>query len=614
MTLRSVSTLIILMAAAVAGSGLRPRKQSRDLVVGGTGVTDDTFEWYAYVENSGVFCGGALVGGAFDSSSDRILTSWTCIENVFGGASGVVGKAVTVGARDGVAGEKGFVEAILIASNFDDTSSSVPRYDMALLKLTTFIPITPLQLAGAPMSVLDKFDTATFTFLGFGATTTPGGTVPADNLQRLDVDFVQFSTCNSGMNYNGALLNDTVHFCFGGVMNEGACDSDEGGIVVGFDIASFNPFRNRWSAVGIYSHPFPADCGTTTLPAVFTAVSAIVQDIENIFTNSPTKFPTQAPVSGPLPTTPAPVDPDPTPAPTPAPAPTGGGGCGFCFSESATVQVLETETTTRSVAMKDLQIGQQVYAGHDEDNKPIYETVYGFAHREVDRYAEYLRIKTACHDKRKCDKDLEISPYHLIFKEGQKDPVAAGSLAVGDVLLRQSVDDTEPHRATITAIKTIVERGTYAPLTKDGTVIVNGIHASSYVSIQPMAPRVIETVTQFMSEQAFFHWWMAPYRLVCTRVAPQLCENDYDEADGYIHWLVFGRLVAERFEACSKFTVSAWLLFMVVVSGVFVVAEDMLARPFVWLVQLGCGYFIWRRLCSMQKKVSSLKSKTRKTD
>lgn len=328
--------------------------------------------------------------------------------------------------------------------------------------------------------------------------------------------------------------------------------------------------------------------------------------------------------------TPAPTGPttaEPTAAPTCA-----------CFSETATVLVLEealvqpenggksvttttpasaSATATKVTPMRDLQVGQKIFTGMDKHNHPIYDTVYSFAHRDVDKLTEYLRIFTANNrnGSKKHTSPIEISSNHLVFLNGRKDPVPAGSLQVGDVLVWQDVahDNQQEVSATqqpavITAIQTVRRRGLYAPLTKEGTVVVDSVLSSSYVSIRHLVPRVIGslTTTNLWSEQTFFHWWMAPYRLFCTHMAPQMCLDDYSEEDGYIHWLVLGRKMAEFAQQSSTLVLALGMMVVLSFCGFFVSLEWVLEKPpSFWVAQLLCGGFLLWSLRECWGKPSS---------
>ena len=62
----------------------------------------------------------------------------------------------------------------------------------------------------------------------------------------------------------------------------------------------------------------------------------------------------------------------------------------------------------------------------------------------------------------------------------------------------------------VTKVDKIARNGAYMPLTKDGTIVVNDILASTYVSIMDDAPIVVSEYQKVWSEDQLLHWWLAP--------------------------------------------------------------------------------------------------------
>ena len=91
------------------------------------------------------------------------------------------------------------------------------------------------------------------------------------------------------------------------------------------------------------------------------------------------------------------------------------------------------------------------------------------------------------------------------------------------------------------------------PLTKSGTIVVNGIKASTYVSIFDDAPSIVHLFGSVfrLSEQRLLHWWLSPYRLVCMTLSSDFCKDDYNE-EGIANWLVIGRHIAVTGERFSR--------------------------------------------------------------
>lgn len=177
--------------------------------------------------------------------------------------------------------------------------------------------------------------------------------------------------------------------------------------------------------------------------------------------------------------------------------PIGGGSFSACFSEVSTVEVLGKG----SVAMRDLSVGDHILTGNS------YQPVYAFAHLDRRSKAEFLRIETDA-----TSSALEITKNHLLYVDGAAaGPVRAGSVKVGDVL---------SGGAQVTKIDTVQRMGVYAPLTPDGVLLVNGIKASSYVSLPQVQDHAL-----FGGDRvaAFSHFGISPFRLLCNNLA--LCQS-----------------------------------------------------------------------------------------
>ena len=207
-----------------------------------------------------------------------------------------------------------------------------------------------------------------------------------------------------------------------------------------------------------------------------------------------------------------------------------------CFSGDATAHVLEKG----SVMMKDLKLNDKVLTGSN------YQPVYSFGHLDKDMIVEYLQIYPS--DK---ETPLEVSPDHLIFLAGGTNPVRADQIKKGDMVYNTMMEPIE-----VIKIKSVSKKGAYLPLTADGTIVVNGVLASTYVSISEDAPTIVSLFGYCISEQSLFHWWLAPYRMVCWGLSSKLCREDYG-SNNIIHWLNLGHRFAKYGEQ------QAWWLQMI---------------------------------------------------
>lgn len=171
----------------------------------------------------------------------------------------------------------------------------------------------------------------------------------------------------------------------------------------------------------------------------------------------------------------------------------------FCFSEKATVQVEGRGT----VAMKDLAVGDSVLVGRDE-----FQPVYAFAHKHATKATDFVQI----HTDAKEDGPLELSGQHMLYVNGRASPVLANSVRFGDEL--RGADEGSNKR--VTKVRSVHRAGVYAPLTPKGTIVVDGILASNYVSFQESSSSLeLEGGYPILSQQQVAHMALSPFRMLC---------------------------------------------------------------------------------------------------
>jgi hypothetical protein len=233
----------------------------------------------------------------------------------------------------------------------------------------------------------------------------------------------------------------------------------------------------------------------------------------------------------------------------------GSGSSGFCFSEISTVQV----EGMGPVAMKDLKVGDKILSGSGD-----YQPVWAFGHFDTEKSTEFLQIHT-----NKQQAPLEITGAHMVFLNGKSNPVRADSVKVGDALQDGSAG------LSVKKISTVTRKGLYAPLTPDGTLMVDGIKASSYITLQDEAVEHVELQhgVKAMSQHFGIHLVLSPLRMLCRGVSPGVCQM-YD-ADGMPHYVSGGIKVLQWFDSLNlPLTVQVLLLsFAFVVFGLFYVTE-----------------------------------------
>ena len=166
----------------------------------------------------------------------------------------------------------------------------------------------------------------------------------------------------------------------------------------------------------------------------------------------------------------------------------------FCFSGKGLVETEQKGT----VEMADLKLGDKVLVSGNK-----YEQIYSFGHRNQDAVGHYLQVHS-----RDVKLPLEMSPDHMVQLEGGSF-VPASHLEVGSKLVQHDGSST-----VVEDIREVESRGVYAPFTESGTIVVNGIVASTFVAFQNSAHvKLGESVELPISFQWMAHAFESFHRL-----------------------------------------------------------------------------------------------------
>ncbi|XP_055539881.1 protein hedgehog [Wyeomyia smithii] len=162
-----------------------------------------------------------------------------------------------------------------------------------------------------------------------------------------------------------------------------------------------------------------------------------------------------------------------------------------CFTGDSTVLTVNGEKRKLS----ELQIGEKVLSV-DSSGNTVYSEVMMFMDRDTAQSREFVHIVA------EGGAQLTVTPAHLVMvwqKElGQVRYFFADRVQEGDYMLVKTIDNTlEPRR--VLRISTKLSQGVYAPLTREGTVVVDSIAASCYALID---------------SQTVAHLSFLPYRMV----------------------------------------------------------------------------------------------------
>ena len=165
----------------------------------------------------------------------------------------------------------------------------------------------------------------------------------------------------------------------------------------------------------------------------------------------------------------------------------------FCFSGSSTVQTLRG-----TLSVSDLKLGDSVLtqrpgqAAHFTEVRksthrgPFLAQFLGWLDRSASKLAILLNVSTN-------SSSITLSASHVIFratKSGSIESIYAGDLQKGDKLVKSKSDKLIEEEEVVN-VETVRESSYWAPLTKDGTLLVDGFLASSYASYPHQASEML---------------------------------------------------------------------------------------------------------------------------
>ncbi|XP_061388888.1 protein hedgehog-like [Musca vetustissima] len=161
-----------------------------------------------------------------------------------------------------------------------------------------------------------------------------------------------------------------------------------------------------------------------------------------------------------------------------------------CFTKDSTVLTSNGERK----AMTDLRIGDRVLS-INEQGEAIYSEIILFMDRNMDEAQEFVQMTT------EGGATLTVTPAHLIMiwnrEKSVTEYVFADRVQEGDqVFVHDSTGELRPQR--VVDLRAVLKHGFVAPLTKEGTIVVNSVAASCYAVV---------------NSQSLAHWTYAPVRI-----------------------------------------------------------------------------------------------------
>lgn len=167
-----------------------------------------------------------------------------------------------------------------------------------------------------------------------------------------------------------------------------------------------------------------------------------------------------------------------------------------CFASDSTVQT-ETGEIRR---LSQLKVGERILSVNS-NGETVFSEVIMFLDRDINQTREFVQIKTSG------GATIRTTPAHLlpVWKPHQHETkyLYADQVEENDFLLVNVNNNLEPQR--VKEVSAVVSRGFIAPLTREGTVVVDSVAASCYalVNSQSLAHisfmpfRTMKTITNW---------------------------------------------------------------------------------------------------------------------
>jgi hypothetical protein len=183
----------------------------------------------------------------------------------------------------------------------------------------------------------------------------------------------------------------------------------------------------------------------------------------------------------------------------PAPAP-------VCFPASALVSLYDGTKSGKQVPISEVKVGDKILSVNSSTGIAEFSEIYFWGHKDPDTVANFYSVTTAS------GHSIQLSKEHYIYVSDAPGsitdavPLTPGFLKVGHSVWIYA--DGQMICSPIVSVSREEEKGLYAPFTLNGTVIVNGVYASSYAVPMPG----FLTANIVSAAPSIWHAMLAPVR------------------------------------------------------------------------------------------------------
>jgi len=178
-----------------------------------------------------------------------------------------------------------------------------------------------------------------------------------------------------------------------------------------------------------------------------------------------------------------------------------------CFPASALVSLYDGTESGKQVPISEVKVGDKILSVDPSTGEIQFSDIYFWGHKDPETVGNFYSVTTAS------GQTIQLSKEHYIYVSEAPGsitdavPLTPGFLKPGHHVW--TYDEGQMICSPIVSIAHVKEKGLYAPFTLNGTVIVNGVYASSYAVPMPGFLKIEDIVS---AAPSIWHTMLAPVR------------------------------------------------------------------------------------------------------
>merc|ERR1719254_450920 len=124
--------------------------------------------------------------------------------------------------------------------------------------------------------------------------------------------------------------------------------------------------------------------------------------------------------------------------------------------------------------MEHLRVGDSVLT------RTGFSDIFAFMDQVPNEEVEYIQLET------ESGFELSLTEDHIVYAHEEQVPVLANSIIKGDMLWTAAKPGEDLVPSKVVSVRHNLERGMHAPITQQGSIVVNGVLASSYAKARSL--------------------------------------------------------------------------------------------------------------------------------